>query len=54
MLNINRILQKDKLLIATRLNQKTFEELLLKFELVCLSSMKEKEKEKEEQCVKLN
>ncbi len=43
MLNINRILQQDRLLRATTgLNQKAFEELLVKFELVYLSSTKEK------------
>ena len=38
MLNINRILQQDRLLRATiGLNQKAFEALLVKFELVYLS-----------------
>ena len=44
MLNINRILQQDRLLRATRLNQKAFEELLVKFELVYLSTIQEREK----------
>ena len=45
MLNIKRILQQDRLLRATTgLNQKAFEELLVKFELVYISSTQEREK----------
>ena len=48
MLNINRILKQDRLLRATTgLNQKAFEELLVKFELVYLSTIQERAKTRE-------